>query len=283
MKKDNYIIRRMQSSEELDLAIRWAAQEGWNPGLQDSKTFYQADRNGFFLGELDGEPIAVGSMVCYNRHVAFSGLYIVKPEFRGKGYGWRLTQARTQYAGDRLCGLDGVLENVDKYARIGFKKAYLSTRYQGIAPEITTPHSALMPLTNIALNDIISYEKPLFPAPRPAFLDAWIKQEEAHALGYIENQQLKGYTVVRPAQSGYKVGPLFADTLAIAEHLLLGIFSKISGQPVSVDVPEINKESIQLMQKYALQPGFQVARMYRNGIPMLDIPRIYGLTSFELG
>jgi len=45
------------NEDELNLALEWAAAEGWNPGLDDAKCFYAADPNGFFLGELAGEPV----------------------------------------------------------------------------------------------------------------------------------------------------------------------------------------------------------------------------------
>jgi hypothetical protein len=40
--------------DELDLAVEWAALEGWNPGLHDADAFYAADPDGFFVGLLDG-------------------------------------------------------------------------------------------------------------------------------------------------------------------------------------------------------------------------------------
>src|SRR3712207_9059113 len=34
---------------ELDLALDWAAAEGWNPGLRDADAFWAADPEGFLL------------------------------------------------------------------------------------------------------------------------------------------------------------------------------------------------------------------------------------------
>ncbi|MEO1882434.1 MAG: hypothetical protein ABGX71_02360 [Methyloprofundus sp.] len=56
--KQQYHIRRMQA-DELQTALDWTQQEGWNPGLHDAETFYQADPNGFFIGELDHQIITV--------------------------------------------------------------------------------------------------------------------------------------------------------------------------------------------------------------------------------
>jgi len=47
MKSHNFNSRVM-SREDVELAIEWAAMEGWNPGLDDAQCFYNADPNGLF-------------------------------------------------------------------------------------------------------------------------------------------------------------------------------------------------------------------------------------------
>ena len=53
MNSPKLVVRRMAESE-LNLALEWAAAEGWNPGLYDAECFYAADPEGFFLGEFAG-------------------------------------------------------------------------------------------------------------------------------------------------------------------------------------------------------------------------------------
>jgi hypothetical protein len=43
---------RPMTRDELDLAVEWAAQEGWNPGLADAECFHAADPEGFLIGVL---------------------------------------------------------------------------------------------------------------------------------------------------------------------------------------------------------------------------------------
>ncbi|MDS3860397.1 hypothetical protein RIF25_06200 [Thermosynechococcaceae cyanobacterium BACA0444] len=47
----------------------WAAAEGWNPGQFDATRFYNTDPAGFFMGELEGEPIACIPGVSYGASV----------------------------------------------------------------------------------------------------------------------------------------------------------------------------------------------------------------------
>ena len=81
---DKFFVVRRMTAADLELALDWAAAEGWNPGLHDAHCFYAADPDGFFLGELDGVPVGSISAVRYGPGFGFLGLYIVKPERRGR-------------------------------------------------------------------------------------------------------------------------------------------------------------------------------------------------------
>ncbi len=111
---DTLVVRRM-TEDELGLALDWAAEEGWNPGLFNSASFIAADPDGFFLGECDGEPIGSVSAVRYGERFGFLGLYIVKPQHRGRGFGLKLWRAAMEHFGDRIIGLDGVVAQQHNY------------------------------------------------------------------------------------------------------------------------------------------------------------------------
>ena len=59
------LVIKTASRSELDLAIDWAAQEGWNPGLADAACFHAADPEGFLIGFIGREPVGCISMVRY--------------------------------------------------------------------------------------------------------------------------------------------------------------------------------------------------------------------------
>ncbi len=101
-----------------------AAAEGWNPGLADATCFAAVDPEGFFIGELDGAPIATISCVNYDESFAFLGFYIVRKDLRGHGYGLRIWNAAIMHAGQRVIGLDGVVAQQENYRKSGFEFAY---------------------------------------------------------------------------------------------------------------------------------------------------------------
>lgn len=275
--------------EDVEIALNLAAIEGWNPGLQDAKPFYAADPKGFSIAKINGEPIGCISAVCYDRTFAFIGLYIVKNGWRGKGYGQKIWQAAWQQLGERLdsdrcsIGLDSVVERQTTYGKSGFLPAYRHIRYAcEIDPSVTLPKE-VVPLAEIPLAQIIRYDAELFPVSRPNFVEPWISVEGGFAYGAIEGSRLKGYGVMRPCRKGFKIGPLFADDRKIAECLFLALISSAKGETVFLDMPDINPEGNFFVRQYNLQPVFTCVRMYCHKIPNIDVNRIFGVTTLELG
>lgn len=280
----NYTIKPM-TREDLSLAVDWAAAEGWNPGRHDADCFFATDPSGFLMGWLDEEPIAAISVVKYGSSFGFLGFYIVRPEFRGRGYGWQLWQAGLATLQGRTVGLDGVVDQQRNYLKSGFQLAYRNIRYEGVGDGASAPtDEGVVPLSTLPFDQVLAYDRPCFPEDRAAFLRGWLTQPDSTALGLVEARSLVGYGVLRPCRQGCKIGPLFADTPAQAESLFLQLKAQVpAGQPFYLDVPEVNAAAVALAQKYGLTSMFETARMYLPSAPDLPGDRIFGVTTFELG
>src|SRR6476469_7774644 len=170
---DGFCIRPMRP-EEISIAINWAAAEGWNPGLADDACFAAVDPEGFLIGELDGAPAATVSCVNYSTSFAFLGFYIVREDLRGRGYGLRIWDAAIAHAGPRLIGLDGVVAQQQNYRKSGFEFAYANVRYGGIVAAPVAPQAGVIALAEVPWTAVEAYDATVFPAPRPAFMRAWI-------------------------------------------------------------------------------------------------------------
>lgn len=273
---------RPMSRPDLDLAVAWAAAEGWNPGIHDADAFHHADPDGYLLAELDGEPVGCISSVTYGDTFAFIGFYIVRPEHRGKGYGLALWNAAVQRAGRRIVGLDGVVAQQANYAKSGFQLAYNNIRYEAPGRPADIPGD-LIPLNQIPLDELAAYDAQCFPALRRRFLEAWTALPNATGYGLRHNGRLVAYGQIRSCGTGYKIGPLFADTPGHADQLYTALAAQAPGAPVYLDVPEPNAPATALAQRHNMRESFRTARMYLNGTPTFDLTRTYGVTTFELG
>ncbi len=267
---------------DLQYAFDWSVAERWNIGLHDHDVFFATDPSGFFIGELDGQPIGCVSGVAYDENFGFIGIYIVAKEFRGRGYGRPLFRAAMDYLGERTIGLDGVVAQQDNYRRSGFRTLYRNRRYAGVGGGAISPDCVA--LDTVPFEALNAYDRRHFPAPRPQFLQGWIRQPDSVALGVVKNNgELAGYGVIRRVVSGSLIAPLFADNESVADTLFQSLAAQRPNETILLDVPEINPQAVGLAERHGMTPVFETARMIVGPEPALPYPEIFGATSYELG
>jgi len=284
------------SRNDIDIAVNWAANEGWNPGLHDADSFYSADPDGFLMGRLDDKPVSIVSAIRYGDTFGFIGFYIVKPEFRGSGYGMQVWKAGMKRLEGRNIGLDGVIEQQSNYQKSNFNFAYNNIRQRGNVGDILkvkrkptntdifSDNFQIADLASISFDEIEKYDRQFFPDDRTVFLKSWLNQSENIALGIISNGALCGWGMIRPCREGYKIGPLNADQPSQAEYLFVELAMRIEpSSSIFLDTPKINNQAISLASKYGMTPVFETARMYTKAAPDLPMEKYFGVTSFELG
>lgn len=272
---------RNATLSELSECLDWAAQEGWNPGLDDAAAFDQADPDGFFVAVDDGDrPVASISVVHHTDHFAFLGLYIVRPAYRGQGIGLSLWQHALSHAGERTVGLDGVPEQQQNYVKSGFAHAGGTTRFSGVLagqtdPEVRTASPADIPA-------MIAKEAEASGVMKHAYLQAWFAQSPNRKTFVIDGPQgITGVCTVRVCRAGAKIGPLVADTRAIADRMIAHAAQIVDG-PLTLDVPDTSSALRSLSQAYGFEAGFQTARMYRGPFTTTPHPN-FAVVSLELG
>lgn len=285
---------RSMTRPELDKLVDWAAAEGWNPGLHDAGLFWATDPNAFVAADRDGEMIGGGAIISYNGKFGFMGFFIVRPEFRRRGFGNHLWHVRRDRLIKRLqpnatIGLDGVFEMQDYYARGGFVFSHRDLRFclknssRGLPLSDSVDGAIIGNLAEIPFDEVLAYDRTCFPAPRPAFLKRWICQPDSLALGCRKDGRLSGFGVVRACRKGFKVGPLFSDDVKIADSLFARLTKFAEGGPVYLDTPENNPAALGLVRQHGMTEVFGCARMYLGPAPDIAHQRIFGVTTFELG
>lgn len=278
---DADVIIRPMTRPELDTAVQWAAQEGWNPGLHDAEAFWAQDPGGFWLAEHDGQVLATISAVRYGPSYAFMGFFITRPELRNHGIGLRLGLAAVGSLGNRVIGQDGVPAMQEFYRRYGFELAFRGIRHQAAGGGASSGRT--VPLASLPFPQVLAYDDRCFPASRPDFLRPWLAAPGATALAVVSGGELRGYGLLRPCHTGHKIGPLFAEDEATAELLLQDLLAAAGQGPVFLDAPQNNPLAVALTRRHNLTQVFETGRMYKNGQPPWRAQCVFGITSFELG
>jgi len=280
---------RQMNFEELRQLVDWANDEGWNPGLNDAQCFWSIDPEGYLAACENHEFVGGGAIVRHSESFGFMGLFIVSKLHRGKKLGTQLWFARRDHLLSRLneggtIGLDGVDAMVPFYERGGFKQLTRHRRFEldTAAPEIRRP-TDVVDLRSVNLETVADFDRRCFPARREQFLAEWINQPGAVSSGFVEDGKLLGFGVMRPCVTGWKIGPLFADSDVVADALIQSFQIEGQGKPIFLDAPDNNPSAIALCSKYRMKEIFGCVRMYYGPVPKLDHDCIFGVTTLEVG
>jgi hypothetical protein len=264
----------------------WAAQEGWNPGPGDLDVARASDPEAFVAIRQGEALIGGGSIIRYGDKFGFMGLFILRPDMRGRGLGgkfwrWRRDRLKARLDADATIGMDGVYDMTPFYERGGFVAAHRHLRMQGVARG--RADSNVVSDKDRLIDDILAFDAGRFPAPRETFLRNWLDRPGLHLAGLYRGDRFAGYGVARPCRSGFRIGPLFATDVVIADRLLGNLMARIAGEQVQIDVPEANLTALALAGKYGLEEVFGCVRMYHGAPPKIFTEDVYAVTSLEFG
>ena len=263
-------------ANELPLVLDWAAKEGWNPGLNDAAAFYATDPDGFFVSRDGDQPVAAISVVNHDTDIAFLGLYICLPNWRGKGVGRALWDHAIQHAGKRTIGLDAVPAQQANYVKSGFEAVSATTRFSGaIASQI----GDLKEAQPADMTWMVDLDRIANGYAKPAFLQEWCCQSDSRKTFVLEGAE--GFATIRQCSSGAKIGPLVARNEDAAKTLMLGVANTFDG-PTTIDLPADNAPLTKLCEDFGMTSDFTTTRMYRGAPPKPGLTH-RAIATLELG
>ncbi|MEO0862565.1 MAG: GNAT family N-acetyltransferase [Pseudomonadota bacterium] len=263
------------------MILDWAADEGWNPGLDDAEVFYAADPDGFFVAvDETGTPVAAISVVNHSAEFAFLGLYLVRPTHRARGIGFSLWKYATEHAKTRTIGLDGVEAQQANYQASGFVHFGGTTRFTGKVAGQRAPE--IRPMRQDEVPAAITLEAEASGVRKPAYLQGWFSGTATRITIVFETHgHVRGLCTVRDCRFGPKIGPLIAEDTNVARRLLAHAATYFENS-ITLDVPGTSTELTRLCRQLGLEAGFKTARMYRGTAVTTTHPN-YAVASLELG
>ena len=274
----------------------WARSEGFAPGAGDIGIYSQTDRQGIWTGCLGDDPVGCIAGIRYNHAYGFIGLYIVRPDQRGRGFGVKLwREALDHLHGVSCVGLEAAENRIDDYSNWGFQPASTTTRWQlevDSRPDqirsLERPEGLrLIHGDDIPEPGVQSYDADRELNPRPHFLSDWLHHPAGVVTALIDSQQnCHGFARIRPCllkhEAGWRIGPLLADSPELAELLIRDLLSASQGS-VIMDSPGGNALAAPLLRKLGFKAVGRTLRMYRGVMPSRQLDEVYGLACLELG
>ncbi|WP_375173264.1 GNAT family N-acetyltransferase [Pseudooceanicola sp.] len=271
---------RTASLSDIRTMLDWAAQEGWNPGLDDAEAFHAADPAGFFVAEMDGTAVAAISVVNHSDSFAFLGLYICRPDVRGRGVGLGLWRHALAHAGNRSIGLDGVPEQQSNYRKSGFALTGETRRYGGTFTGPVPPWRLATPQDQAEIRRL---DRAANGFDRPAFLAAWVQPGPTRRTVVLgPSEGITGFATARLCKSGCKIGPIVAPDADEAVDLARQAAGSLGQRQVIIDVPDGGRRFSDLLAAQGFEVGFTTARMYKGPAPEGN-GTLQAIATMELG
>jgi len=262
------------------------ADQGWNAGVHDVETFTDADPDGWILAEIDDRPVGIVLATRWNEAHGWIGLYLVHPEFRGRGIGLELFQAALSRLMPRSVGLDGDARQQANYRRSGFDDVHANTRWRGPARLWRTrvETAQVADARELPIEVLVELDARAVGSPRPQLLRAWLAQPEARHLALLRDGHVAGLATARPARQGWKIGPLYAPDASGAAALLAAVTQNVDPEDECwLDTPNPNAAATAMMEGFGATAAPTSGRMVRGHGPVGDTSVTFALLAHEVG
>lgn len=233
--------------------VALSAAAGWNQTPEDWLRLLELEPGGCFGIERDGRVAASATVITYGGDLAWIGMVLTLPGYRGRGYATLLMERCIDYCRQRrirTVRLDATEMGQPVYARFGFMPEYEVERWQGeLAAAEARPH------------------EPDYALDRLAF-------------GADRRRLLEKTGCSRPGRVASYIGPVTARSAAEARDIISHCGA--SG-PCFWDIPAPNAAAQTLAGELGFRPVRRLVRM-RLGPPVAERPEfVFALAGFEYG
>ncbi len=273
------MIRRMCAAD-VESAMRLKQAAGWNQTVQDWINVMALEPDGCWVWEQEGRVAGSTTAICYGRELAWIGMVLVLPEYRGQGIGRRLMEhalAWLEARGVRQAKLDATDMGRPLYEKLGFRTERPIERWgrEGAAAPSRQDYSPP------SIEAIAPLDREWFGADRRALLARLL--ETFPGQGVAEPGE--GFCLGRPGSNAYFLGPCEGQDLPSAGRLIRAMMSRAGAQAyywdLCPDVPGLTE----LARELGFERKRTLARMAlrQQARPSGQPEHIFGAAGFEYG
>jgi GNAT superfamily N-acetyltransferase len=244
---------RVLTTADLADLMTLSTAVGWNQVEADWRRMLELEPEGCFGVEADGRVAASATVISYGQELAWIGMVLTLPEYRGRGFATQLMQRCLDYCdarGVRCVKLDATDLGRPVYEKFGFVEESVVERWKGTL--------AAAPAVEFARD--LELDRAAFGADRRALIER---------LGVSRAGRVASY-----------VGPVVCRTTDEARERVL--HSGVEGV-VFWDLPLANESAVELARDLGFAPARRLWRMRRGAVIEERPEFVYALAGFEYG
>ncbi len=219
-------------------ATRLSEAAGWNQTETDWERLLNLNPDTCFVFRSDGRVAGTGALAVFGQGLAWIGMVIVDPPFRGQGIGKHILETLIQEARQKkyeVIGLDATDQGRRLYIRNGFHDVEPIDRWAGQL-EDQGHGGGVQPLDEAGLEQAAALDRAWAEHERGPLLRHLFREEDVQALALPSREKgLRGFAFLRPGRRFWHLGPALAETEEGFAALLDGAARRLEGRPVLVD------------------------------------------------
>lgn len=231
---------RVMREGDLSQALCLSSLVGWNQTERDWKMLYEVGGYGCFSAIVQDKLVGTVTTIRYQEKIAWIGMLLVDPDYRGQGIGRSLIRAAVDHCREAVdqVYLDATPQGRRLYDRLSFKEHF--TLHRLVFEKIETPVAKpgyCLPLTVNSLEDILEFDANVFGVARRNLLPhLWINYSHL-AYTLYERGELVGFCLGREGRQFTHIGPVEAENESLAQTLLAAALASSRQAAVILDVP----------------------------------------------
>lgn len=265
---------RLLLQSDISGAMRLKEAAGWNQTAADWERLLELEPEGCFGLEHDGILAATATAVTYGEDLAWIGMVLTLPEFRGRGFARSLMASVMNFADSRgvaTAGLDATDMGIALYREFGFESAGVVERWQRLE-DAASVDPADVGQWELAAD----LDRAAFGTDRGRLLLSLDSSECASLSGL-------GYAMARPGSKACYFGPCVTRMADSAERLLRWFLVRHPQERVYWDILTANRDATRLANQYGFSPIRQLTRMFRGPAIPDDPSLVFAIAGFEYG
>jgi GNAT superfamily N-acetyltransferase len=237
------------------------------PHRLDDWTMLQRVSHGFVV--LDGERLIGTAFACPQGDFTTIGLVIVSDDYQGKGIGRKLMEQALGACQSSTAMLNATLAGAPLYASQGFVEFGWIQQHQGQAqaplPVPLADGEECRPLREADQALVLELANAGSGLDRQAVLSDLFAVVE-HSVGIVRDSQLHAFALLRPFGRGRCIGPVIAENLEQAQHMIATLLAQVPDAFVRIDIPA-NCGLADWLEATGLKKVDTVAQMARGTAP----------------
>jgi len=220
---------------DVEQAFELSEAEGWNQTRADWLRLLAYEPLGCFVARVGEKLVGTVTTTVYGAELAWIGMMLVRPEYRGHGLGRRLMRTARDYL--KHCGvttvkLDATPLGQPLYTDFGFVPEIRIERWEGIA--VRCDHPGLAGDHNKAA--LYQLDREEFGIDRSRMLNLLIDQcLLSPSVATSKEEMVRGFALARSGARATYLGPVIASEPALTTELVDRALGQLAGETVYVD------------------------------------------------